>query len=52
MAAGPHYITSERTAQETSLPTALLWLRACLLRPSREATEPLLRNGNVYRAVP
>jgi hypothetical protein len=32
-AAGPCYIDSARIAQRTPLPTALLLLRACLLRP-------------------
>jgi hypothetical protein len=35
MATGPRYIASARTARKTPLPTALLLLRACLLRPSR-----------------
>jgi hypothetical protein len=33
LAADPRYIASTRTAQRTLLPTALLLLRACLLRP-------------------
>jgi hypothetical protein len=32
MAAGPRYIASARTTQTTPFPTALLLLRACLLR--------------------
>jgi hypothetical protein len=33
IAAGPRYIASAPTAQRTALPTALLLLHACLLRP-------------------
>jgi hypothetical protein len=33
MAASPRYIASAPTTQRTPFPTALLLLRACLLRP-------------------
>jgi hypothetical protein len=43
MVAGPRHTDSARTAQRTPIPTALLLLRACLLRP-------LPNNGSYLRS--